>query len=46
MIAMTSQMTSSNRGDPSDLAIPAGTRKIPTAIIPLITIAVAGQRPN
>ena len=42
----TSQMTKSQNGEPTDFAIPAGVRKIPTAMTCPINNAIAVQSPN
>ena len=43
---MISQTAMSQAGEPSDLAIPAGVRKIPTPMTSPTTIAVAVARPS
>src|SRR5271168_1685852 len=46
MAPTASQTTSSQKGDARDLAIPAGVRKMPTAIASPATIAAAEPRPS
>jgi hypothetical protein len=39
------QTASSSAGEPTDFAMPAGVRKMPTPIVPPITSPVAATRP-
>jgi hypothetical protein len=46
MAPMTSQTSKSHMGEPNAFAMPAGVRKIPTAMIPPITAEVVEARPS
>jgi hypothetical protein len=46
MAPITIQTISNQKGDPSDFAIPAGVRKMPTPIISPTTTAVAEANPR
>src|SRR5579863_616521 len=46
MVPTASQTTSSQNGEASDLAMPAGVRKMPTAIASPATAAAAEPRPS
>jgi len=44
--AMTSQIAARSRGDPSDFAMAAGVRKMPSAMDSPVTTAIAAARPS
>ncbi|HTG35898.1 MAG TPA: hypothetical protein VLB76_23475 [Thermoanaerobaculia bacterium] len=46
MPAMAHQTAASSSGEPSDFAIVAGVRKIPSAIASPVTAAIAAARPS
>src|SRR5450631_3666731 len=46
MRAMAHQTAPRSKGDPSDLAMAAGVRKIPSAMDSPVTTAIAAQRPS